>query len=227
MDGERASAVAGAAMPGARRRGSPSDRRVRRAAVTSPNPASASIVQASSRPHTVPSPAPPCASETVMQCSVLMPYSSGAIGLPMLSSSLLAALMSIMTNTRPGGSRAAPRPERRPGRPGRGSRRRRTPRRTAGRLGSAVTSRTSNVTLDRPDPRLPRGRRSTASVEMSYPRNVERGYARGQQVRRVTGAAADVGDPDAGGQPLGQARDERDDTVAAAGRPSARATSRP
>ena len=39
-------------------------------------------------PQAVPSPAPPPASDTVMQCSVLIPYRNAASGLPRLSSRL-------------------------------------------------------------------------------------------------------------------------------------------
>jgi hypothetical protein len=48
----------------------------------------------------------PSASDTVMQCRVLVAYSIGAIGLPMLSSRLLEALGSTMTKVPPGASAA-------------------------------------------------------------------------------------------------------------------------
>jgi len=49
---------------------------------------SRSMRRAICSPKAVPSPAPPCASETVMQCRVLTAYAMGAKGLP-LSSRLL------------------------------------------------------------------------------------------------------------------------------------------
>ena len=57
-------------------------------------------------PNMVPIPAPPCASDTVMQCSVLTEYRIGAIGLPMLSSRLSAACGSFMTKQPPSPSAA-------------------------------------------------------------------------------------------------------------------------
>lgn len=44
------------------------------------NPASFSISLAFSRPHMAPSPMPPCAKDTVIQCMHEMVYRRGAIG---------------------------------------------------------------------------------------------------------------------------------------------------
>jgi hypothetical protein len=53
---------------------------------TGPKPALASSRRATCSPQPVPSPAPPSARDTVLQCSRLMAYVIGATGLPMLSS---------------------------------------------------------------------------------------------------------------------------------------------
>src|SRR5213079_1152802 len=51
-------------------------------------PTSSSMRRAVSTPQAVPSPAPPSASDTVMQCRTLTPYMYGVNGLPILSSRL-------------------------------------------------------------------------------------------------------------------------------------------
>jgi hypothetical protein len=69
---------------------------------TSSKPASISIDIACCLPHMLPSPVPPPASDTVMQCMVETVYDNGAQGILMLSSRLLEALISAISNAPPG-----------------------------------------------------------------------------------------------------------------------------
>src|SRR6266540_5152319 len=61
-------------------------------ASTEVKPAAARNCRAVCSPQAVPSPAPPSAKETVMQCRTLTPYIHGPKGLPTFSSRLLEAL---------------------------------------------------------------------------------------------------------------------------------------
>src|SRR5947208_1416360 len=71
---------------------------------TRPNPAAASISDASSVPHIRPRAAPPSASDVVVQYIRLVAYPRAASGSPMLRSSLLENFVSTMTKTPSGES---------------------------------------------------------------------------------------------------------------------------
>mmetsp|Transcript_4519 Transcript_4519/g.14588 ORF Transcript_4519/g.14588 Transcript_4519/m.14588 type:complete len:328 (+) Transcript_4519:815-1798(+) len=73
------------------------------ASISTSNPASCSISKARSRPHIMPSPAPPSTSPAGMQCISETAYRKGPMGWSIFSSTLDLALMSTMQNTPPSG----------------------------------------------------------------------------------------------------------------------------
>src|SRR6266545_1925252 len=175
-------------------------------ASTEVKPAAARNCRAVCSPQAVPSPAPPSAKETVMQCRTLTPYIHGPKGLPTFSSRLLEALGSTTRYIPSGASAAAALC-----RTAAGSRwswiaSKEVMRSNLGSARRRVTSLTSKRAFGKAIACASARARAIASAAMSYPTKSERGYSFAMTLIACP-VPPQVGDPNACSEPFGKPLD--------------------